>query len=247
MAKRLLYIFLIAVFILGVCPQVQAGREYVSGDTGTLGNDDWHVDSTGDIIPDSDDSRDIGSSTYQVQNVYTDGLVLNGVTMDGTSTRIVPFSVGDFILNDGTNVWVLSTSTTPGFECDNKAASIVWADGETTPVSVSFKVPDDYSSGGAFKLFCDESTSTTHNKVDFSVYVNREGTVFDSTTSNQTPVELAGVAGTPDMVTLTVGTDFASLAAGDVVTANFWRDDNGTSTGDLEMYYAEFYYTAKVE
>jgi hypothetical protein len=43
-------------------------------------------------------------------------------------------------------------------------------------------------------------------------------------------------------VTLTPATDFASLVAGQIVTLNMWRDNTANGTGDLEIYYAEFYY-----
>jgi len=139
---------------------------------------------------------------------------------------------------------VLTASTAPGLESDDSISNIVWADGETTPVQINFRVPADYASGGAFKVFATESDSTTPNQVDFDVYVNADGTAADASATGQTPVALAGTTSTPDEITLTVATDFASLAAGNWVTLRIWRDDTATGTGDLEVKGAAFYYTA---
>jgi len=138
----------------------------------------------------------------------------------------------------------ITASTAPGLEDDDNMPGIVWADGETTPVEVSFRVPGDYASGGAFKLFATESDSTTPNEVDFDVYVNADGTAADSSATGQTPVALAGTTSTPDEVTLTVATDFESLAAGSLVTLRIWRDNTADGTGDLEVKNVAFYYTA---
>jgi len=138
----------------------------------------------------------------------------------------------------------LTSSTAPGLEADDNVMNIVWADGETTPIQITFRVPSDYASGGAFKVFATESSSTTPNQVDFDVYVNADGTAADASATNQTPVALAGTTSTPDEITLTVATDFASLAAGHWVTFRIWRDDTATGTGDLEVKGGTFYYTA---
>jgi len=146
-----------------------------------------------------------------------------------------------FVLTDGNPI---TASTAPGMEIDDGMPNIVWADGETTPVAITFRIPSDYSSGGAFRLICTESNSTTPNQVDFDVFVNRDGVAVDSSGNDQTPVALAGTTSTPDVVTLTPATDFAALAAGDWVTLRIWRDNVATGTGDLEVKGVEFFYTA---
>ena len=140
----------------------------------------------------------------------------------------------------------VTTAGIPGLEIDDVLPNIVWADGETSPVLVTFRIPTDYLSGGAFRLICTESVSTTPNRVDFDVYVNRSGRAAASSASDQTPVVLAGTTSTPSVITLTPGTDFVSLAAGDWVTIRIWRDDNAVygATGDLEVKGVEFFYTA---
>lgn len=138
----------------------------------------------------------------------------------------------------------LSTTSVPGLAINNSLASVVWSDGETSAAQVTFKVPADYSSGGAFYLLCDESANSTRSQVDFEVYVNTDGAVWDSAVTGQTPVALTEVAGTAEQVSLTVATDFSALAAGTYVSLNVWRDDTAVGTNDLELYYASFYYTA---
>lgn len=129
----------------------------------------------------------------------------------------------------------LTSSTTPGMELDDAMLSIVWADNETSPIQVTFRVPADYLSTGRFKLFCTESGTSTPNQVDFDVYVNTDGTASDSSATGQTPVALAGTSSTPDEITLTPATDFDSLAAGSWVTLRLWRDNVATGTNDLEL------------
>lgn len=138
----------------------------------------------------------------------------------------------------------ITASTAPGLEIDDLVSNIVWADGETTPIQTTFRIPSDYSSGGLFKVFATESDSTTPNQVDFDVYVNADGTAADAAATGQTPVALAGTTSTPDEITLTVATDFASLAAGKWVTLRIWRDNTADGTGDLEVKGVAFYYTA---
>lgn len=136
----------------------------------------------------------------------------------------------------------ITASTAPGLEVDDLISNIVWADGETTPIQTTFRVPSDYASGGAFKIFATESDSTTPNQVDFDVYINSDGSAADSSASNQDPVAMTGT--TPEEVTLTPATDFASLAAGNWVTLRIWRDNTADGTGDLEVKGVAFYYTA---
>ncbi len=147
-----------------------------------------------------------------------------------------------FVQSNGS---ALSSSSAPGIEIDNVLPNVVWSDGEATPIMISFRVPNDYASGGAFKVLATESDSTTPNEIDFDVYVNKDGQAADAAATGQTPVALAGTTSTPDEVTLTVATDFDNLAAGDWVTLRIWRDDTATGTGDLEVKGVTFYYNAK--
>lgn len=183
----------------------------------------------------------VGADTTQTLTNKT----LTSPTITGTLTHSRERSFGlplmGFILSDSSPV---TASTAPGIEVDDSIPNIVWADGETTPVMITFRIPSDYSSGGAFRLICTESDSTTPNQVDFDVYINKDGVAADSSATGQTPVALAGTASTPDVVTLTPATDQASFSAGAWVTLRMWRDNVATGTGDLEVKGVEFFYTA---
>lgn len=165
----------------------------------------------------------------------------SGGTLTYARERSFTLPLFGFVSNDGA---VLTSSTAPGLEIDDLIPNIVWADGETTPVMITFRIPSDYSSGGAFRVIATESNSTTPNQVDFDVYINKDGVAADASATGQTPVALAGTTSTPDVVTLTPATDQASFAAGAWVTFRIWRDDTATGTGDLEVKGVEFFYTA---
>ena len=218
--------------------------------TGTNDVNIQAVDSNGDLVPGVDGTYDIGTSTYRYAEGHFDTLYLGSTSKTSfTKTNQLQFMPSEFMIGDlPAGPSLLSATSVPNLASGNSVVCAEWADGETTGVQVTFRVPADYSSGGAFRLLCDSDAETTPTQVDFSVLVNTSGTTWDTSSSNQTPVALSGHPsygpGTPEMVTLSVSTDFSSLAAGDVVTFNFWRDDTAVGTDSLEVYYAEFYYTA---
>jgi hypothetical protein len=109
-------------------------------------------------------------------------------TLTAATERDITLPLGAFTSN-GEDI---DAATAPGFELDDTIPGIVWADGETTPATITFRVPSDYSSGGAFRILATESNSTTPNQIDFDVFVNSDGVAVDSSGSNQTPVALAG-------------------------------------------------------
>jgi len=153
----------------------------------------------------------------------------------------------DFVVNSG-SVTMITGATKPGLATNNSMVALVWADGVTSWAEVSFKVPTGYYSGGAFRVFCADSTATSsRNLIDFKVFVNSDDTAWDTSATNQAAQSLASTIVThPDLVTLTVATDFASLAAGDLVTLQIVRDDTQTPVlADLEVYYVEYYDSGK--
>lgn len=197
-------------------------------------------------------------ATYNVESKNTSGTTTFAITPAGvatvtglTGTGVVSATnIADVtkyiqlpLMTFSTNGAEITSTTAPGLEVDDLVPNIVWGDGEVTPITRTFRVPEDYSSGGAFKVLATESNSTTPNEVDFNVYINSDGTAADSSATNQSPVALAGTTSTPDEITLTVATDFSALTAGAWVTLNIWRDDTATGTGDLEVKGVAFYYT----
>ena len=191
--------------------------------------------------------------TFNQGAIFDGDVDLTDATITGTGTisatiiadvvRYFQLPLMSFIIHDGT-ISLPSASTTPGIEVDDLIPALVWADGEATPVSITFRVPDDYASGGAFKVFATESDSTSPNQIDFLVYVNKDALAADAAATDQTPAALDQNTATGSEVTLTVATDFSALAAGHWVTLNIWRDDTADGTGDLEVKGVVFYYTA---
>lgn len=244
MKKKLL--FIISFLLLFASVAIAADTTYTTKVYHKQGGDEEVVANGGQITVESGGEIEIESGgTIEVESGATLN-VAGTLTVTGTFTnsreRGFTLPLTGFVFeNTGAP---LSTSTTPGLEVDDAIPNIVWADGETSAVMITFRVPYDYSSGGAFRVFATESDSTTPNQIDFDVYVNRAGSAIDSAATGQTPVALDEATSTPSVVTLTPATDFASLAAGDWVTLRIWRDDVAAGTGDLEVKGVEFFYTA---
>ena len=192
---------------------------------------------------DRDDQDIYGNWKFHNLVTFDQPSIITGANIVNVS-RYIQLPLASFLTSDAANGEQITTTTAPGFEIDDLIPGMVWADGEVTPAYMTFRVPDDYASGGAFKVLATESDSTTPNQVDFSVYLNSDGTAADSAATDQTPVALTGTTSTPSEITLTVATDFASLAAGDWVTLNIWRDNTADGTGDLEVKGVVFDYTA---
>jgi len=199
----------------------------------------------------------VDSGAVTMTNKTLTSPTITGPTISGTITgtgvvsatnvadvvRYIQLPLGDFWVMDP-GLLLVAAATAPGMEIDDLIPGLVWADAETTPAQVTFRIPDDYASGGAFKVVATESGTSTANQVDFSVYINKSGVAADTAATDQTPVALAGTSSTPSEVTLTPATDFASLTSGTWVTLNIWRDDTATGTNDLEVKGLAFYYTA---
>lgn len=247
MKKLLLIAALIALFIV---PYVGQAAELNNVTSKGVDGDLVYYDKDGnEIFSIEAANRKVtypSGSAVDVESGAT-ATIAGTLTVTGTFThsreRAISLPLTGFTVNDVT-VQVVGSTTAPGFEIDDLIPNIVWADGETTPVQITFRIPSDYLSGGAFRVIATESGTSTPNEVDFDVYVNKNGQAADSSAHNQTPVALAGTSSTPSEVTLTPASDFDSLAAGDWVTLRIWRDNTATGTNDLEVKGVEFFYTA---
>lgn len=212
----------------------------------------WIGDSTqtADVTPGENDAYIYG--TLEVDGaVRLDGGVTITSTGEITATNIADvvryyqLPLGSFVSEINTTTAAdLTADTVPGWAIHNSYPSLDWADGEVTPASITFRIPSDYVSGGLFKVLATESAASTDNQIDFDVYINSDGVAYDSAATGQTPVVIAADTTTPDEVTLTVATDFASLAVGNWVTLRIWRDDTADGTADMQVRGVAFYYTA---
>ena len=223
-------------------------------DQATAKTNDFAVGSTSGVcewyLPVSTTSVDVevysGSRSVKLASFSrtTHRAVLPITTVKRKSSMEFPLDTFVAVDTTASTVNPLSTTSVPGLEYDNSRASLVWADGEQTKAEVAFRVPLDYQANGQFQVICDTSASGD-SYVDFEVLTQAAAdAAWDTSATDQTAVVCAS-AGTPTEKTLTVTTDFDSLAAGDWVTARFWRNDTSSGTADLEIYGVSFIYDAK--
>lgn len=229
MRKFLLACLLIAPLIVSSVFAATTGQ---LGGMDSSGNYHWTLDDDGTLT---------GNSNAELE--------LNDIELTnwGTSVRFDP---NDFCSGDSTSAGnigessytTITTTSTPSLGFENRLPCLIWDDGEESYAVVTFKVPADYVSGGAFRAFVDYNTGTDNPEINYFVLVNGDGDAWDTSYTTQTDVDPAGTAGTPELVALSITTDFASLAAGDIVTFAIGRDNQEASTAQLELYYVEFYY-----
>ena len=176
------------------------------------------------------------------------GRLMKGRYVTGeVELSLLAFQVGSMTLAEATSSTggPVTTSTKPGLEQDDLAPAVVWADGETTKIQQTFRVPSDYLGDGRFIVLATNSNVTTPNKIDFDVVVIADGAGVGSTTNQTTVAFDDATAGYLDEVTLNPVTSFDSLTGGDLVTLRLWRDDAGSAvpSADLELKGVKFIYT----
>ena len=142
-----------------------------------------------------------------------------------------------------------SFNTTPAllYDATNFFEYIRWTSGETSKIEKKFRVPANYSSGGALRVVVGRSGATNlPPQLAWRVFKNDSLVAYDLVTTTQTSVTVSSsvAGGSQEEKNLVTLTDFGSLAAGDLITVDFWRDNANSSTEDLQLLYAEFYYTA---
>ena len=186
----------------------------------------WTIDDDGTLTGNSDAELELGDIA---------------LTTWGTCLHFTP---GDFVAVDAaeTTVVEITTATGPKIDVQNRKPCLVWDDAEESYAQVTFKVPANYVSGGSFRAFTDYNTGSDSPSIEYRVLIDSDGDAWDTAWTVQTAVDPSGTAGKPELTDLPITTDFASLAAGDIVTFSIARDDDDASTADLELYYVEFYY-----
>ena len=194
--------------------------------TQTLGDDDVYI--KGNVEIDGTLYADGGIGNI----VRTNDFNLVGALLIGTGV----------IGNDGTTAPGLSTSGT-----DNIPA-IVYQSVEAESIGWSFVVPEDYSSGLSFRVWHSSSAAVTDgHQTDWAIWVNKSATVFDAIGHPQTAVALGVLAANLKNVVNTYTPDataLADIAAGNLVTAYFWNNSSGASTGTNEIKAVQWRYTA---
>jgi hypothetical protein len=223
MKRFILACLLIAPLILSSALAETTGQ---LGGMDSDGNYHWTIDDDGTLT---------GNSNAELK--------LNDIELTNWGTSI-HFGPGDFTAADAaeTTVAEITSVSAPHLDIQNRKPCLVWDDAEESYAQVTFKVPADYVSGGSFRAFVDYDTGANSPSIEYRVLVDSDGSAWDTAWTVQDAVDPGGTAGTPELVALPITTDFASLAAGDVVTFAIARDDDDASTAKMELYYVEFYY-----
>ncbi len=187
-----------------------------------------------------------GTRTFSVDasgNVYIAG------TLTNSTTKTVPLPLNSFKIVDASlsgpyAIQALSNSSSPGMLINRKMPTVVFGDQAASVIMTSFSVPQDYSSGGAFRVMASQSTTGVY--IDFDVYVNTPGmAAFDSSATGQTPVIVhASALASPTAVTLTPSADFSALIPGAWVSVRIWRDTAAAALGILYIHDVAFSYTS---
>lgn len=253
--KRMKLLSLTLCFVLAFSP-ICFARGFEPGDTDGVGfhadtEHAWFSDADGNFEPGNDSAQSIGKAGLEVKSIDVDTVTattvnIGGNSYDGTEEGTLAFTAGDFV-NVSTNrvhVSDITRTNAPGLVMANAVCMVDWANGETSPIQITHSIPNDYTSGGAYRITCTETTSVAPYFVDMDVYVNREGATRDSSATNQTAVRLAGQT-TPNIITITPATDFSLLYRGKIITASFWPLNTYSNSGNFRIEKVEFVYQRK--
>jgi len=171
---------------------------------------------------------------------------LHGVTgtlISSTSTviRSIPLPVLGFALSDGN--LLARTMSRVGFYITPSTSyvpSLVFPE-KSSPVTSDFRVPDNYSSGGYFKLMAYQSGNSGLCRVGFDYRVNSNGSALATTATTQPEFALAHAGPTPTQVVLT---PTMALVAGQIVNLRLWLGATSTGTDTLHVFDTTFIYTS---
>lgn len=163
-------------------------------------------------------------------------------------TRRVPIPLAGLYTDaDGTPAAITSTTTPSLNYTANQGLFLQYAEDDVIDFGGQIVVPNDYVSGGVFKLVVDTAGAiVTDWNLDWQIAISAtSGTAAWATAmTDETPVDISDNAGTPDVITFTP-TLQSEISAGDVIYFDIWPDTN-TATGEpnVEIYSVWFEYTA---
>ncbi len=166
---------------------------------------------------------------------------------DTTRKLILPLT--SFLTDaDGVPAQLSATSQPNLLYTANQGLFLQYSEDDTADVGTQFVVPDDYVSGGVFKMVVDTSAAiVTDWDMDFKVAVSQttgSNNAWDVDMDNETAVNISDTPGKPRVLTFTP-TDQSDLSASDTVFVDFFPANNtGAGEPDVEIYNAWFEYTA---
>lgn len=164
-------------------------------------------------------------------------------------TRHMELPLASFFSDaDGTPA-ALTGSTTPNLlSTANQGLFLQYSRNDTTDIGTQFVVPDDYASGGVFKMAMDTAAAiVTDWDMDFKVHISQatgSSNAWDADNDNEAVVNISDTPGKPRVLTFTPA-DQADLSAGDTVFVDFFPANNtGAGEPDVEIYNIWFEYAA---
>ena len=201
-------------------------------------------DSTG-ILGKPNRSWRIGDVDTMVVNTAFTATELVGAGSITNPTREIYLPMSGWALDGGNDI---DENTAPDIGDDDNIPSITWdSSGETGAIQQTFRLPSTYVSG--LTLYCLISSDTdadTTSKLDWRIWVNGNGVVFDATAIEQAVV--AAVTGalntTHQVLTLTLdATGEAAVSAGVFVTVDLFNATTHASA-NLELKGVQGTYTS---
>lgn len=201
-------------------------------------------------------SNGVPPDNWGLQVLNSAGQQVFAIDGNGNATipvvRMVPLVMNAFTtvsLDDTTMYGQMGASNALAFSINASMPGVAWIAGNyTSPASVTFRVPDDYASGGSFRVLTTQSAAGGVNAMKFDVLA-LPGSLSPqtgqgwATRTAQAAVSLTNYQSTsPYAITLTPVTDFANLTGGRFVTFRIWRV---TGTNTVYVHSIDFFYTAK--
>lgn len=198
-------------------------------------------------------------------NIYGNLTMSSGKTLNVTGVTFTGLNIGPNEIVDYTKRVLLPTTsflsdadgtptqlsavTVPKLQYTaNQGLFLQYAKDDTTDIGTQFVVPDDYVSGGVFKMVVDTSGSIVTNwDVGFKTAIGQvSGTsnAWATSMASETAVDVSDTPGKPRVLTFTP-TNQADISAGDTVFVDFFPANNtGAGEPNLEIYNTSFEYTA---
>lgn len=178
------------------------------------------------------------NSTLNVSGAVTFGTVGTISSTEITdTTREIYLPIAGWAIDGAANVL---TNTNPNLESVGNIPGIVWDNsGETAAIQQTFRLPSTYVDGlTIYCLVSSDGDIGTAGILDWRIWVNTAGSVFDSTAIEQTEVAMLATA-SPDSknVVLTLELDATgenALTAGDFVTVDLFNATTHAD-GNLEL------------
>ena len=87
---RIAMILFLAIFLCSA--QLAVAQDKSMTDTGYLGNDDWLIDSDGDLVPVEDSAQDLGASGNEIDVAYFDEIYLGGTAKTSWGSVVSPMT-----------------------------------------------------------------------------------------------------------------------------------------------------------